>query len=456
MEIELYNFSKRENSTKTPTEAGTVKTVRLKEKCCLTNPSFFLTGSEEYNYCKAWGRYYFIDGITWDINGAEYIHCTIDVLGTYKEQIKNTSAFVKYSTSNYDVLVHDERISQREARSRLLTPRDSLFVDNHINGTYIVSTVSMDNGLSIWAMDYTQFSFLIQALCQAGQNVWESLQALLGDAMGGVISARYVPIAPNYWDVPLQIVMIGDYIPDVEGQNVYGRFLGTEAKFEQERDFNIPWIYTDFRKNSNYTRLYFVLPFVGAVDVSPESVLGKDTIHMKMVGNASTGVVNYGIYITDDANREHLLATYSGECGRQIPVAASQVDSIGVFKSLIAEGEALGEVAAGAVSSATKAIKEGLSAWLSANKKDFTTIGGFGGGYGENIILDYKLVGTAVECRTTPSELTILYGRPCAKVLSIGTLSGYVQTEGFSIELDALKEERNMINTLMDSGVYLE
>ena len=101
-------------------------------------------------------------------------------------------------------------------------------------------------------------------------------------------------------------------------------------------------------------------------------------------------------------------------------------------------------------------IAGAAKATMSEFKKDFSTMGGFGGGYGEELITGYYLIEYTFDTQTEPSELRGLYGRPLCKVVRIGDLSGYVQTHGFSIELSAMDTVRDMINALMDSGVYLE
>ena len=55
MEVTLYQgFSKRRNSTKQVNVQGVTKSVVLKEKCSVINPSFFISDVTGYTYLKAW------------------------------------------------------------------------------------------------------------------------------------------------------------------------------------------------------------------------------------------------------------------------------------------------------------------------------------------------------------------------------------------------------------------
>ena len=100
--VELYNFTKRPNSTLTPD--NTVPYLEL--DCTMKQTSSIITpvltlnlGQNETNYNYAYipsfGRYYFIDDIVysggifgWDI----YMH--VDVLGTYKWNVRNSTQYV--------------------------------------------------------------------------------------------------------------------------------------------------------------------------------------------------------------------------------------------------------------------------------------------------------------------------------------------------------------------------
>ena len=64
MEITLYNFSKRSNSTKQPTN-GTIKHVALKSECSIYNPIFtFSTNDIDFNYIKAFSnKFYYVTDI---------------------------------------------------------------------------------------------------------------------------------------------------------------------------------------------------------------------------------------------------------------------------------------------------------------------------------------------------------------------------------------------------------
>lgn len=110
MTINLYNFSKRQNSTAQPSGSGTAVTCTLKENCSLFNPVFQLAASyatAEKNYVK-WGtRYYFVKDIVYETNSLASLYCEEDVLASWKNAIGTSTQYVLRSASSYDGTIID-------------------------------------------------------------------------------------------------------------------------------------------------------------------------------------------------------------------------------------------------------------------------------------------------------------------------------------------------------------
>lgn len=90
------------------TVVGTLSNVVLKEDTNLMSPTFILKTSEvvynsNYVYCSFTHRYYYIDNIDALSGGRLAIHCSIDVLYTYKDEILNSSAWIERSDTTTDM-----------------------------------------------------------------------------------------------------------------------------------------------------------------------------------------------------------------------------------------------------------------------------------------------------------------------------------------------------------------
>lgn len=103
MQIELYNSTQDKRTVnKTLTSVGTVDGVQFdrigsKQIVLMINqaqlPHF------NYVYVSSTGRYYYVDTIEYTHKGFE-VTCSVDVLMTYREQIKQLQATLIYGTGN--------------------------------------------------------------------------------------------------------------------------------------------------------------------------------------------------------------------------------------------------------------------------------------------------------------------------------------------------------------------
>lgn len=451
MEVTLYtNFRKRHNSTKQPTDGGTTKDLKLKDNCSKINPMFFIADVEDYTYLKAWGNYYFIDNASVDINGAQYISCSLDYLATYKTPILNESAFVSYSSSNYDVDVIDSRpANEINFTTTTNTYKFSCFSSTIADNTYIISTANGVDGLASYALSQTAFYALIESLVN-DESIWATLGQYFGDANGSILGARYVPVPYSYYQSLgyENEIYLGTY-----NTGIYG--IKTTGRIGESGTVIIPWHFSDYRRVTN-TTLYLLLPFIGKVPIPTDAVVGGNSISVTMVGNTVTGKISYSVQ-----NRGRHMATYSGNFGMQVPIANSQIDVEGLVSGTVVQGGAvaMGAVASNpvsAVAAASSLIAGVVQTTMSLHKNDYSIVGGLGGNFSEQIIGRIFLVCDSLVSRTDPSELTELYGRPCMKVLQLSTLSGYVETIGFSLEVAAMDIVRTTINSMLDSGIYIE
>lgn len=81
----------------------------------IVTPVFKMSDHDLYmtaNYCyvDTLRRYYFIDDITLS-EGYAFLHCTCDVLMTYKEEIKQRRVVVKRQENNFNLYQVDDKIT---------------------------------------------------------------------------------------------------------------------------------------------------------------------------------------------------------------------------------------------------------------------------------------------------------------------------------------------------------
>ena len=471
MEVILYKgFSKRNKSTKQVDNTVTkvTKNLVLKGECDKIRPMFFLADTDDYDYLKAWGWYYFIDGVKYDINGAQYITCSLDVYATWKTQILNTSAYVYLSSSDYDTLIPDDRVYEKV--KVISDPPDYTnhkIIDSVFSKgarTYFLTTVNSKYGVSTYVMTKTKYDEVIAEIMNLASSSWlTSFFSELAGLLGAIVSVYELPISiatlQEYGNIgnETEDVWIGDKDIDLPaaGFEAY-KLLDNHMQDGFLFDLNDFVNYTDFRKIEPFTKIRLGLPFVGVVPLSVPDFIWHDTttgprVRVKVNINLLTLQVAYTIssFATDQ-----YVATYSSSFGREIPVGVTNLSQPyrGVMELIGGSAMAL----SGNPAMMAAGIGTAVKGFSDINKVNPTMIGAYQGNFGEYSIEEYYLLISEIASDIEPSSLTTLYGRPCHKVRQINGLTGYVETRGFNIDLDEIKEIKTMINEGMDSGVYIE
>lgn len=453
MEVIFFtNFSKRKNSTKQPIDSeGEVREVKLKGQCDLLNPTFFLTGVTGYVYCKAWGNYYFIHRVGYDIDGAEYVYCNIDFLATWKSAILNTKAYVKYSSSSYERKLIDNRIPRWTDVVWRLNEYPSIFVEDtsDFNNEYVFfvtvggeySSSAYDGGYNYYVFTETGWNDFCALLCNGDWD--DDIRKFFASVDSGLISCRRMPIKPESLPTEnVESIRIGRVNIPYPALKLSQRYIHRTIHAE------LPLYYNNFEQWSPYMRIKLYIPFIGTVDL-PTDLLRSQNLLIDYVVDLVTGQMDVNV-CTQGLN--DIIATYSTEVGGSLPTSVNNVNMAKVAASGVS---AIGLLAAKNVVGALEQAAESVSAGLTDN---IGNKGTFGSGRSEVLQSQFILYSIHWTPNFSPDNQDFIdfCGRPCYKVRSLLELTGYVETIKFSVDISALDTVRDMINSAMDSGVYLE
>lgn len=458
MEITLYSdFSKRNNSTKNPDTPSAISVsvtlnVTLKEQCSKIKPSFFITNITDFVYCKAWGWYYYITNIAYDINGAQYIECELDVLGTWRDAIMSTRAFIRYSTKDFSSRIPDTRISTLTGVT--IESFNNLFGEIYSSQDmyqYYLSVLG-ESGIDDWLLTTNELRSIVNALIENGSDVFGSLTTQFTDAISCLIKCRVIPLSENAFSGTREgeHVMLGKYDTGVTGFHM-SRTWGYGQDFVT---VNHP---SDFRIMEPYSYCKVTLPFAGTFDFSLDELYDTNKLYFSYAYNASTGKISYRLYRDNPLAAEsnaNVLGQYNGEFGIDVPIGAQEMSNpIGTLSGVASLASM---VLAPNPVTASAAIASSRQAYMGMQKTT-SMIGGYGGNGGWNLDRRLRVEIFSKELSANPDSMTELYGRPLDAVRDLsGLVGGYVQTEGFHIDISAPKIIRDMIDQAMDSGVYLE
>lgn len=437
MEIILYDFSKRENSTKRPNQGGVKINVSLKEQTSIDTPSFILTSQDmqKFNYVQYGRFYYYIEDTISLAKDTWQIDCVIDVLATWKAEIGNTRAFKLYSTLGYNTAIPDTRLSTKDIRTVQKTSVKMYDKSQRYLINYVTSEptrggsgiVCVDSGTALDIAKEITNDNLIQALVE--------LQKSLQSAYDSVISCISIP-----FDVSSGVswpIYLGNYMTGISGDI-------PELYLEKVVFIDIPWQFNDFRNMAPYTSLILYLPHYGPIELNPSDFIGKSriTVTMGISGLDGTGSylidgiikvpVNFGTFMPMNGVAYNPLSILSGGAS---------------FLTSLATGNLLG------------AGHTAFNSTLATN----TRYTGSGGGYGgtstyinpEGFEYNYCVLFSICHDTTVqPSTVGTIQGRPVNAIADV--TNGYNQFANASIDCDAPQRLKTEINNYMNGGFYYE
>lgn len=436
MQITLYNFIKRRNSTKRPSKGETIN-VNLKEGCSHYNPSFILnTNPTNYSYLS-WGTwYYYITDIVNTRNGIWTISCELDPLATWKDDIKSTTAFVLYSTSNYNTDLIDPRLSSAKDTIIKTSNANLSFIANP-QPRYIISYVGTHSNPYVAVTD-TQLAKIMSkmsdnAFAELFTDPNNAISKMLTDTGSCITSCIYNPC--TIVGAISEIIFAGGYKTGVVGNAVNRDAMGSVS-------ITIPWNFSDFRNRSQFTSLLLYLPAYGWLELNADNFQGRSSININMTLDSVVGEI---CYIVENQAR----------CVAQMGVPI-QVSTVTQGNPLGAIGNVVAGSIAGLMGNYAGAGVSAFNAITSAIGTNVGSVGGSGGNTSYISKKDITLVCISHNTNVDPSSLANNYGRPCNKVVALSGLSGYVQTTNANVSTWAPKQYKDEIDALLNGGVYLE
>lgn len=472
MRVSLFNFAKRDKSTKRPTSeqiasGKTFDNLTFKELVNIDKPILKLAGASTndytytYAYIHEWNRYYRIKTAHLRHQDIYEADLELDDLATFKDQILATSAFILYSSSNYNRWIKDDRFPiiarppvVAKTSSAPIINEQPVFDDDQISPVMILTTVSQETGLTYWKMQKASIDHLMDSLTRAGASVWGSLREQFGDAFGSIISCLRLPVNPMVIDIeqPRDMYLGSYHVQDGEGSYIEASPLATNHILFRGR-CGIPTQSTDFRVFEPYTRLRIRLPFLGIVDLAHQDYSGS--VYYEGLLNFLNGKLVWTLY--NDENYNNAISTYSCQCGEYIPLASTQIQNASsLLESMAGAGLSIGGVLTGNPAPLAAGVLAATQGFYHLNDKSTNVIGSYSGTITEIINRRIEIISEKMETAAEPNNIVDIEGRPLCKVDVLTNYTGFIKTQGFSIDIDANLDVIKSINNKLDSGIYIE
>lgn len=441
MDIYLYSFNKRNNSTRQP-YGGLKVSGELKESSSILSPSVSFGGIEpEYNYAHIpeFDRYYWVRDWTYS-GGLWTASMEVDVLASWRSYIGSSTQFVVRSSAAVDGDVIDSMYPATNIAQVFTNTVDSPWDPSNI--TYVVGILGGGSGgaVTYYFMTPAQFTQLGEYLMNDVEWVGTDLGELTADVLKAefnplqYISSVYaIPFAAGgfsrqikfgWWTVPVNAspassamsFQISLSVPK-HPQNARGNYLNGPP----------------------YSSFTLFMPQFGQIPLDGNILAGVSSVTCEVQYDVKS---NTAILYVRAGNS--LIYQSSAEFGATVQVgqiATSKIDMVvGAAKAAtsIFTGD-LGD----AVSGAADAIKSIFP--QSSTKGAAGTLAAF-----------YQAPALQAKFMLVTDDDNVDIGRPLYQPRTISSLPGYVQTRNADISAPATAEEITRIENELNGGIFYE
>ena len=478
MKVRFYSFSKRNKSTKIPanTDSYIEKDLELKDATSVLAPVFLMQTLDplQYNYAYVpnWDRYYFINDIR-NITNMWEVSMTEDILGSFKTEIGSTSAMIMYATGGANNIV-DSRIPVKSDVIRDVEVTQFNDLTFTTTGGPIVIGITGKGSFGAYLMKSpTQITEMVDGVDNVVSSFsdiidWAKQHEYGGTASECLKSAITLPfytlnLASDVSNGVAEDLVLGNYpCKDSGGNNIQGYHI-TKPIITRSVDIDIPWISNDWKRVSAYTTVELFVPLIGMLNIPATDIMDDTKLTVDLAINVTSGDMSVEV---KGKQTGKIVANGSGNCAIPTAYGSTGIDTtkqsqayatgIGSIVTLAAAtmsgGASLGVQLAtgGAMAAATGMMIQSLGG-------TGTGSAGLGGGASSGLDKDIYLFVTQKDLTDTQANFNPLMGKPVMAVHTVGTYSGYVQTDGFQFQSNkAYGAEKDTINQMLDLGIYYE
>ena len=453
MQIKLYNFSKKNNSTKQPTGGTTVNCV-LKENTSVLNPVFILKNNDHtYNYCSWGSRYYFVNDIISLANNYTEYHCSVDALASWKSDIGSSTEYVLRSAYTKDGYIPDMLypVKAKPTETKLVL---STLAGNFSGSSYIVGIVNKDTGsngaVTYYSLSSANLKSLMSFLFSSTNYMNINASELSADLTKALVDPfQYIKSCVWY---PFNVG--GTLITGAEGiefgwweSGLTGGYIVTESDRIKtfSENVTIPQhpqasVRGKYLNGSPFRRMSGICWTFGHYIINPSYYIEGGnlgvTIDVDLYANQGC------LKISDVAG--HVVHQAYAPVGVDIPIAQLSSNVLGVAQDLLSGGSNLlyGNIvgyANGLASAIQDMIPQAQSAGSDGSKAA------------------YQMAPTIlIEDYLAANDSNTHNGRPLCQDKQISTIPGFMIIDNPDVDIACTEQERDIISAAMSNGFYYE
>ena len=493
-------FAKRKNSTLRPTNAQLNSfvdiSVLFKNPSSLDNPTLTLkyTTSDdfEYNYAvytndNGITNYYFVRDKICRNNDLWEVSLTLDSLATHKSEVLATTAYILYD-ANSNTQIPDNRLPMKTSKTISSSSVDCPFVPD--GGCFILSLTGAHNSTGVYKVDSLELAALIDDLNDVTDNIFDftidnppttptapsgstnvyewveyvgdmvEYAALMlkywfhigvtpvsqifgsGNIPENIRECRFIPFNRGTTGGPIPI-----YLGTFKTKSSLGK-LATETVVEAV-SVTIPWQATDYRRRSPYTELYIYLPYIGMIRLSPENLIGQNSINVQYALGMRDGSFICTLRTGSGDNTE-VIGQYSANVAASVPVGFSNINIPRAAQSVIAAAANIASKNVSGVGMAALNFADSIT-------PNYSSVGGLDGVAAIATLQKITCYSIFHDTIAAPNLDLATIGAPtmCSQLIS-SLPNGFIQCNEAHVSADADIAILDELDSFLNSGFYKE
>lgn len=472
IDVKFYSFSKKLNSTKTPSDSGTTYSCKLLSPTSMQTPSIELdigrTTSPTYNYAYIadFDRYYFVTNWVY-ASPLWTADLTVDVLASWKTEIGNTTTYVLRSTSSYDGDIMDNMYTVKVEPTVSVTEIVSGGYD-FSDGYYIVQVVGANAFSSAPTLCYqftaANFRTLVDALMQSSTGLdfsdfTNAVQSTIYQPFNFITGCFWIPYALTpytYYDEDEQAYTSN--IPDfyaglwhlaVDCELVFVPYgLSTNyIKTTTIPKHSLASTRGDYMNMAPFTRYELRYEPFGVINLDGSLMEKYTTLYTQVMVDPYTGIGTLevrGIPDTPDGTYT-LIASVKAQYGVPIAFNVGTKDTLGTITDVIGTvTDVVNKDYIGAMVGAIGTVQSALNGTMH-NVSSQGSIAAMA--RGADLFAYFY----------TPADEDVEhFGRPLCQKVTLNTLSGYIQCADGDVEAAATDGELAQIRSYLEGGFFYE
>lgn len=475
MNVSLMSFSKKKNSTATPSSGGSTLSGTLREGCSVIRPvigfemSRLVFANWNYAYISDFYRYYYIQDWAWE-GGLWWAYMEVDPMASFKAGIGVSSCYILRSASAWDDTIIDELYPATCKRKTIHTILENQIVEatDFSDGTYIIGVMSKSGNagaVCYYALTPSQMSTFRRSIMSDSSyvgitEITDNLLKALFNPAQYLVSANWFPytisgsgsgnIDVGWWQSSASASTLSDYIIEFDDS------LEIEFDVEEEN-------WRGYMFSSPYSTYSILIPPFGEIDLDPQIVAEDMTFDpelpsfgsLELTYSVKVDLISGNGYLLLKTSHGSLLAFREGKMA--VPVQLGQVtqDIAGATASTISSSMTGVTAAKMAGSTGVGAAVTVLGTLASATQYAMPRVKTIGMNAGI-ALYSFNIV---AEMTYTPivNDNVLENGRPLCRTRTISSLSGYIKTMNADVVLaGATDAEQEQVRAFMNGGFFYE